>query len=335
MSAHESRAFPGEERNLKMATVDAMSAAQWTSEGTILVRAVGAASSFTRLTAVPTLRWCEEASGHARHITGRGPARLTVGRLSAGGHFVDVEDTGAVGAAGEPIVPAQLGAPLLPADTPSTSHTGGNGHEEGGGSGYLAKVWMIRDTLARGGTGGGTETERVDPDGVEQGANEAQDMLEPWRRLGANTVLVARVPLTSDDPARCLVLEVGAAVKDQSTGQSLLGLLRAVVPVLHARVFIAFGSVALSAANRLTGREQEVLNLLALGHSVKSAADELGRSPHTVHDHVKALHRKLNASSRGELIARALGHIKQKEPTTRVTVVPGISAGATPMRVSA
>ena len=48
---------------------------------------------------------------------------------------------------------------------------------------------------------------------------------------------------------------------------------------------------------------------LALGKSVKQIASDLARSPHTVHDHVKSLHRKLNASSRGELIARALGHL--------------------------
>jgi len=58
----------------------------------------------------------------------------------------------------------------------------------------------------------------------------------------------------------------------------------------------------------LTQREQIVLEQLTLGLSVRQIADELGRSPHTVHDHVKSLHRKLNASSRGELVARALGH---------------------------
>ena len=42
---------------------------------------------------------------------------------------------------------------------------------------------------------------------------------------------------------------------------------------------------------------------------MREIADALERSPHTVHDHVKSLHRKLNASSRGELIARTLGHV--------------------------
>lgn len=58
----------------------------------------------------------------------------------------------------------------------------------------------------------------------------------------------------------------------------------------------------------ITPKEQEVLDRLTLGYSVREIAAELGRSPHTMHDHVKSLHRKLGASSRGDLIARALGH---------------------------
>jgi len=64
----------------------------------------------------------------------------------------------------------------------------------------------------------------------------------------------------------------------------------------------------------LTEREHEVLTLLIEGHSVRAIADTLRRSPHTVHDHVKSLHRKLDASSRGELIAKALGHTDPSEP---------------------
>lgn len=58
----------------------------------------------------------------------------------------------------------------------------------------------------------------------------------------------------------------------------------------------------------LTQREQTILDHLVEGKSVRVIAECIGRSPHTVHDHVKNLHRKLNACSRGQLIARALGH---------------------------
>jgi DNA-binding NarL/FixJ family response regulator len=83
---------------------------------------------------------------------------------------------------------------------------------------------------------------------------------------------------------------------------------------LSRRARLAFGSDAVEPVRRLTPREEEVLEHLALGKSVKQIASELRRSPHTVHDHVKSLHVKLHASSRGELIARALGHLK---PPTR------------------
>ena len=59
----------------------------------------------------------------------------------------------------------------------------------------------------------------------------------------------------------------------------------------------------------LTAREQEVLDHLALGRSVREIAAVLQRSPHTVHDHVKSLHRKLGANTRGGLIPRAIGLI--------------------------
>ena len=57
----------------------------------------------------------------------------------------------------------------------------------------------------------------------------------------------------------------------------------------------------------LTRREAEVLMLLTRGLTVQRIASRLDRSPHTIHDYVKTLHRKLGASSRGELVSRVLG----------------------------
>ena len=44
--------------------------------------------------------------------------------------------------------------------------------------------------------------------------------------------------------------------------------------------------------------EEVVLAQILEGKSVRQIAEGLGRSPHTVHDHVKAMHRKLGASTR-------------------------------------
>lgn len=88
-----------------------------------------------------------------------------------------------------------------------------------------------------------------------------------------------------------------------------LKVLGGLLPVLRRRAVLAIGERPSTASRWLTEREQVVLERLALGRSVREIAEEIDRSPHTVHDHVKSLHRKLNASSRGELVARALGYI--------------------------
>jgi DNA-binding NarL/FixJ family response regulator len=54
----------------------------------------------------------------------------------------------------------------------------------------------------------------------------------------------------------------------------------------------------------LTGREQEVLQLLSQGLSNKLIARQLQISEHTVKFHVSALYTKLEASSRTEAISR-------------------------------
>jgi DNA-binding CsgD family transcriptional regulator len=56
----------------------------------------------------------------------------------------------------------------------------------------------------------------------------------------------------------------------------------------------------------LPPRLRQVLSLLARGRSEKQVAADLDLSLHTVHDHVKALHRRLGVQSRGELLAVAL-----------------------------
>ncbi len=57
----------------------------------------------------------------------------------------------------------------------------------------------------------------------------------------------------------------------------------------------------------LTRREAEVMDQLVLGYSIREIADILKLSHHTVQDHVKHLHTKLEANNRGEVVARALG----------------------------
>lgn len=58
----------------------------------------------------------------------------------------------------------------------------------------------------------------------------------------------------------------------------------------------------------LSPREKDVLKQLIAGHSVKQAAVVLNLSRRTVEDYVKAIYRKYEVHSRGELLGRVLGN---------------------------
>ncbi len=134
-----------------------------------------------------------------------------------------------------------------------------------------------------------------------------------WAAQGAAEILVGAVPLPAESRSlrqRWVTVEIGDRREPGLLGGADEGVLGAVLPEVARRAGVAFGALSEEAGNEpLTSREHEVLMLLARGKTVKQIAEALARSPHTVHDHVKALHRKLGASSRGELVARALGHI--------------------------
>lgn len=57
---------------------------------------------------------------------------------------------------------------------------------------------------------------------------------------------------------------------------------------------------------RLTGRESEVLRLLARGCTYSQAAAQLGMSAHTVSSHVKNAYRKLDVHSAAAAVMRAI-----------------------------
>ena len=74
-------------------------------------------------------------------------------------------------------------------------------------------------------------------------------------------------------------------------------------------------------AHALTGREQQVVQLLLRGHSTKSAASTLSISPETVKLHRKHIYRKLHVASHVDLFhlfVQALTNIapNQAEPAT-------------------
>lgn len=59
----------------------------------------------------------------------------------------------------------------------------------------------------------------------------------------------------------------------------------------------------------LPPRLRDVLHCLLEGDGEKQVAARLGLSPHTIHTHIKRLHRRFGAATRGELLVRCYGYL--------------------------
>jgi len=113
----------------------------------------------------------------------------------------------------------------------------------------------------------------------------------------------------------CLVAGAdGCLLKDTSEVDMAAALRTAVAgaPALDARIAFRLArdletEPAREGAARLSGREREVLCLLAEGRSNRAIARQLGLSEATVKGHVSRLLGKLEASSRLEAVIRASG----------------------------
>lgn len=135
----------------------------------------------------------------------------------------------------------------------------------------------------------------------------------PWSRLGMGELIMGVGRLDERDlrqGGRLVVVEMGnqGVGLERERMDARATMLGAVMGVLVVRARLGFVPGPVDASRRVTASEQVILEMLVLGKTVREIALELDRSPHTVHDHVKNLHRKLRAKTRGELIARALGH---------------------------
>jgi len=101
-----------------------------------------------------------------------------------------------------------------------------------------------------------------------------------------------------------LLAAIDAAIKDSSwLSQSIMDKLAAVRSPVRP-------GAAPSHSSELTGREREVLDLIARGKSDAAIAEALGLSRNTVRNHVARLYGKIGAHNRGEAIvwARDRGH---------------------------
>jgi len=148
------------------------------------------------------------------------------------------------------------------------------------------------------------------------------DGLEALRRLAEVVPEVHAVALTSreDDALGLLALRLGAAgfLSKQNALEALPRILRGVVAgeaavsrqltmrlVEHLRAEPTTHDGMRPVRSILTGREWEVLDLLAAGRGTDEVAEELVLSTETVRSHLKRINRKLGVRSRAEAIAFA------------------------------
>ena len=163
--------------------------------------------------------------------------------------------------------------------------------------------------------------------GVPNLWDDTQDRitLQSWDRVGGAD--------------RVVIVLVGLHLGDASDPVRLGATLDVLTPMLARRARLALGDGP-GVPTWLTERERLVLEQLILGKSVRTIADLIDRSPHTVHDHVKNLHRKLGASSRGALIAKALGRnstVEEPKPVLDrgpLTFTPDLAQSGAPTRAT-
>jgi len=248
-----------------------------------LTVATDVVSRVCALPAVATHDWCEMAAAAIRPMRQNSVISISLAVLGERGRIEVLEATGATGTTpnGRPID----GQGLHPEHSPSFD-------------------WWFDEKPQP----GAVRVERLSA--LPCAANwPATPCGKRWGNLGIADPLVGWGGMIGDAAGRALLVEFGVRSMDRPLESWEICVVRAMMPHIVQRASLAFGRERSTPGNRLTQREQLVLEHLTLGKSVKQIASDLARSPHTVHDHVKSLHRKLNASSRGELIARALGHV--------------------------
>ncbi len=195
----------------------------------------------------------------------------------------------------------------------SATGPGGSGLEAAGVSlpgGAEDAVLMLRSRIERGAREGEIRPTAGPDVGIgpldRDAAGASRAAL--WAGLPVDDVLATTITIDGGRCARaaeCLVA-LGTGLR-AARAEEIGGVIRAASPALAERASMALAPGEEGESPWLTERETLVLEHLIRGLSVRLIAEQIGRSPHTVHDHVKNLHRKLGASTRGELVARALG----------------------------
>ncbi len=126
-----------------------------------------------------------------------------------------------------------------------------------------------------------------------------QTIFEDEERVFSSLLAGASGYLTKDAPP----LSIIEAVQDAYKGGTPM------TPSIAKKIIQQFqlqNKIVSNETYNLTGKETEVLRLLADGLSYKMIADKLSMGYDTVHTHIKSIYRKLHVASMGEAISKAI-----------------------------
>lgn len=281
-----------------------------------LEAAVKITEGICSLPGVATQNWCDEAAATLLPLGRSSSAMVMIGHVDEHGRLTQrPEATGVAGVYTAEVTTtvgrttaAATAVPVDPGDAAlSTLRAGVDQARELGWSPLRLAPWTVR---------AGTPESFGLP-----GTWKSTSLGRRWDGVGPSAVLLAAVGLPGPVAERTLIVEVGI-ISGTMLPVEAAAVLTVTLPLMARRMVAAIGEAPTSSSDWLTQKEQVVLSHLLMGKSVREIATELERSQHTVHDHVKSLHRKLKANSRGELVARALGHLapeRKPEVTTTTT----------------
>jgi DNA-binding CsgD family transcriptional regulator len=148
-----------------------------------------------------------------------------------------------------------------------------------------------------------------------EGAPDSPCLIAMLRDLEPSSPLATVISPLGDDPAVCIA-PLGnrdrqrclfALIAGDSWDDGAFRIVGATFPMLAKRATRVLVQSLEGQTPWLTDREQLILVMISEGYSVRDIAEAIDRSPYTVNDHFKALHKKLGTSTRGELMARAFG----------------------------
>jgi len=131
---------------------------------------------------------------------------------------------------------------------------------------------------------------------------------EIHRECGIDDYIISICPTGIPDRCTTLWLHKGVGSRDFTSRE------RALVAMLHMIINKEIGSFLAAAEepriSQLTKRRREVLERLLMGDSEKQIAFRFNVARATIHDHVLAIYRHFEVSSRGELLALFIGRAK-------------------------